>query len=40
MSYEKGERKEKGHLKGITRIFTHESLKDKNSRVDANVFDA
>ena len=29
MSYEKGERKEKGHLRGITRIFTHESLKDK-----------
>ena len=28
MSYEKGERKEKGHLHGITRIFTHESLKD------------
>ena len=29
MSYEKGERKEKGHLQGVTRIFTHESLKDK-----------
>ena len=29
MGYEKGERKEKGHLQGITRIYTHESLKDK-----------
>ena len=29
VSYEKGEKKEKGHLQGITRIFTHESLKDK-----------
>ena len=28
MGYEKGERKEKGHLQGTTRIFTHENLKD------------
>ena len=26
MAYEKGERKELGHLQGITRILTHESL--------------
>ena len=29
MSYERGERKEYGHLQGITRIMTHVSLKDR-----------
>ena len=29
MSYERGERKEYGHVQGITRIMTHVSLKDR-----------
>jgi hypothetical protein len=29
MSYERGERKEYGHLQGVTRIMTHVSLKDR-----------
>jgi hypothetical protein len=32
MAYERGERKELGHLQGIARLLTHESFKDKLRR--------
>ena len=32
VSYERGERKELGHLQGISRLLTHESLKERIRR--------
>ena len=32
MAYERGERKEYGHLQGISRVLTHESMKEKLRR--------